>query len=86
MGKWFAGIVVLVVVAASTLTAQVTPAHAEDFPWCTELDAFTRNCSFTAYDECAAVAKSIGAMCVRNANYHPAPKPAPSHRAKQAKH
>ena len=82
MGKWFAGVGVVFVVC--TMTAQ--PLHAEDFPWCTELDPFTRNCTFATHEECAEVAKTISAMCVRNAKYHPAYHQAPDAAAKPAAH
>ena len=63
-----------------TLAANVAPLHSEETPWCVELDVFTRNCSYTRYDECVAVAKNaIGpatgaARCIRNPRYQP---PAP---------
>jgi hypothetical protein len=75
MGRLIAALSVLFAVAGHS------PLHAEEFPWCTEFDAFTRNCAFTSYDECVAVAKTAGVTCVRNANYRPAPKPAPRNAA-----
>jgi hypothetical protein len=86
MGKRLAGILAGIGVL---LVAETTPLHAEDFPWCTELDPFTRSCTFATYEECAEVARTISAMCVRNAKYHPVPdvaaKPA-AHREPHARH
>jgi hypothetical protein len=51
------------------------PLHAQEMPWCVELDVFTKNCGFTSHDECAAVAtNAIGpatgaSRCIRNPNY-----------------
>ncbi len=79
----------LAVCAALLLSA--APLAAEEFPWCVKLDAFTQNCAFAKYDDCAAVANSAANIatgvgrCVRNPNYQPAaaaasarPKPAPA--------
>jgi hypothetical protein len=49
----------------------VTPLHAEDFPWCVELDVFTKNCAFTNHDECTTIAKNGGGRCIRNPHYQP---------------
>jgi hypothetical protein len=82
MGKIFAAGAVLLLGAA--------PLSAEEFPWCVKLDAFTQNCAFAKYDDCAAVANSAANLatgvgrCVRNPNYQaPAaasarPKPVPA--------
>jgi hypothetical protein len=82
MGKIFTAGAVLLISAA--------PLAAEEFPWCVKLDAFTQNCAFAKYDDCAAVANSAANLatgvgrCVRNPNYQPPavavtrPKPAPA--------
>ena len=51
MKSWLAAATVLVIVGA------MTPLRAEEFPWCVELDVFTKNCSYSSRDECMAVAK-----------------------------
>ena len=66
----------LVLVLAVHLSA-TAPARSEDHPWCTEFDPFTKNCSFASYQECVAVAKSVGATCIRNSSYRPPPASAP---------
>jgi hypothetical protein len=71
MARWLPALAIL------ALPAVIAPAAADDSPWCTEFDPFTRNCSFATYNECAAVAKSVGATCVRNARYQPPAKSAP---------
>ena len=59
------------------LLLSAMPLSAEEFPWCAKFDAFTQNCAFTSYDECAAVAKSAASLataagrCIRNPNYQP---------------
>lgn len=69
---------------AIILTAGNAPLHSEEFPWCVKMDVFTRNCAFTRYDECAAVARNADAICIRNPDYQAAaataahPKPAAS--------
>ena len=82
MGKILAACAALLLSAASLA--------AEEFPWCVKLDAFTQNCAFTTYSECAAVANNATSpatgvgRCIRNPNYQaPAaaaarPKPAPA--------
>jgi uncharacterized protein DUF3551 len=69
-----------VLVAFGILMAQASaPLHAQDSPWCVVLDAFTRNCAYTSYDECTAVANNATspatgvARCIRNPNYQPPP-------------
>jgi hypothetical protein len=59
------------------LVAMTASGRAEDYPWCTEFDPFTKNCTFANYGECLAVARTAGATCVRNSNFHAAaPMPA----------
>ena len=82
MGRLFA--------ICAALLCPAAPLHAEEFPWCVKLDAFTQNCAFANYDECASVANNATSpatgvgRCVRNPNYQPpAPvagrvKPAPA--------
>jgi hypothetical protein len=59
-----------VLAASSTVSLR-----AEQFPWCVEVDAFTKNCAFTGRDECIAVAKNVSSpatgagRCVANPNY-----------------
>lgn len=65
MGRWLAAFGIL------TLMAGVTPLRAEEFPWCVEMDVFTKNCAFTAYDECATSAKNANGRCIRNPKYEP---------------
>jgi hypothetical protein len=69
-----------VLVAACMLVALAGASlHAQDSPWCVVLDAFTRNCAYTSYDECTAVANNATspatgvARCIRNPNYQPPP-------------
>jgi len=77
-----------ILVACAALLLSV-PLAAEEFPWCVKLDAFTQNCAFANYSECAAVANDATSpatgvgRCIRNPNYQPPaaaarPKPAPA--------
>jgi Protein of unknown function (DUF3551) len=51
------------------------PSRAQDMPWCVELDVFTKNCGYTNYNECVAVANNATSpatgtgRCIRNPNY-----------------
>jgi len=55
--------------------ASVGPLRAEEFPWCVEVDAFTKNCAFSSHDECAAIAKNVSSpatgegRCIANPSY-----------------
>jgi hypothetical protein len=62
------------VIVLVALAAVASPLHAEERPWCTEFDAFTKTCDYASYSQCAEVAKSVGATCVRNGRYRPAPE------------
>ena len=68
-----------VLVATCMLILAGAPLHAQESPWCVELDAFTKNCAYTSYDECTAVAKNATSpatgvgRCARNPNYQPPP-------------
>ena len=54
------------------LAAGLTQARAEEeFPWCVKMDAFTKNCAFSNYNECTLVAKNADATCIRNPDYTP---------------
>jgi hypothetical protein len=50
-----------------------TPVTAAEPPWCSEFDAFTKNCTYGSYDECAAAIRGFEARCIRNPNYQPRP-------------
>ena len=54
------------------------PLRAEEFPWCVQVDAFTKNCAFTTYNECVGVAKNADARCIRNPNFQPAAAATPA--------
>ena len=58
--------------------AAIAPLRAEEFPWCVKMDVFTKNCAFTNYNDCAAIAKNADATCIRNPNYQ-APAAAAAH-------
>lgn len=55
--------------------SNATLAGAEEFPWCVEVDVFTKNCAFASHDECVAVAKNVSSpatgtgRCIANPNY-----------------
>ena len=69
MRKTFAAVAgVLAILVAAT-----APGYSEVYPWCTEFDPFTKNCTFASYSECLAVARTVGASCVHNLNFHAAP-------------
>ena len=57
--------------AAWILAAGIPALHAEEFPWCVEMDVFTKNCAFATYNDCLAIAKNAAAVCTRNPNFHP---------------
>jgi hypothetical protein len=77
-----------ILAACAVLLLGVVPLAAEEFPWCVKLDAFTQNCAFANYNDCAAVANDATSpatgvgRCIRNPNYQPptaaaGSKPAP---------
>lgn len=80
MMKWLA-------LSGGLLVASVLPVCGEEFPWCVEVDVFTKNCAFTSYDECATVAKNVSSpatgegRCIANRNYVAPPAPAKSAKA-----
>jgi hypothetical protein len=61
--------------AAFLVLSNATLAGAEEFPWCVEVDVFTKNCAFASRDECVAVAKNVSSpatgtgRCIANPNY-----------------
>ena len=59
-------------IAFLALAAMAGPLQAEERPWCIEFDPFTKTCDFSSQNQCAEVAKSVGATCVRNGRYHSA--------------
>ena len=65
MGRLFAASGALI------LAAGLAQARAEEFPWCVKMDVFTKNCAFSSYNECAAIAKNADATCIRNPDYTP---------------
>ena len=79
-----------ILAAGVVVLLSAAPLAAEEFPWCVKLDAFTQNCAFANYNDCAAMANDATSpatgvgRCVRNPNYQaPAaaavrPKPAPA--------
>jgi hypothetical protein len=73
----------LVVVFAVMTAAVTAPLHAEETPWCVELDVFTKNCAFASHDECLDAARNARGTCVRNSKYQP---PAAAVHAKAAAH
>jgi hypothetical protein len=71
-----------ILAVGATLLLGAVPLSAEEFPWCVKLDAFTQNCAFANYSECAAMANDATSpatgvgRCIRNPNYQaPAARP-----------
>jgi len=60
---------------ALIFAAAAAPLRAQEFPWCVQVDAFTKNCAFTNYNDCVAVAKNADAKCIRNPNFQAAAAP-----------
>jgi hypothetical protein len=58
-----------------------SPLRAEEFPWCVEVDVFTKNCAFANRNECIEMAKNLASpatgpgRCIANPSYQPS-KPA----------
>lgn len=77
----------LVLCGVALAASGAVPLRAEEFPWCVEVDAFTRNCAFTNRDECVAVAKNVSSpatgegRCIANPSYVAPPAPAKSAKA-----
>jgi hypothetical protein len=77
--------------AMLAIFAAAAPARAEDFPWCVEVDVFTKNCAFANYEECVAVARNAASpatgvgRCIRNPAYQPPPAAAKSAKPAAAK-
>jgi len=65
-------VAIMVFGAAFIVAVGAVSGHSEEYPWCTEFDPFTRYCSFARYQDCIAVAKGVGATCIRNGQYHAA--------------
>ena len=59
----------------SAALVMIAPAVADEFPWCVELDMFTKNCAYVSHDECVKVAENAvspatgKARCVSNPSY-----------------
>ena len=59
----------------SAVLMMIVPAVADEFPWCVELDMFTKNCAYASHDECVTVAENAvspatgKARCVGNPGY-----------------
>jgi hypothetical protein len=81
----------LAVACGIFLVSGVGIIRAEDYPWCVQVDAFTKNCGFATRDECLAVAKNVSSpatgegRCVANPNYVAPPAPAKSAKAAPTK-
>jgi len=68
------------------LVAVPAPGYSEDYPWCTEFDPFTKNCTFASYNECHAVASTVGATCIHNSNFRAAPPASAQQKASRKQH
>lgn len=66
----------MVLGALALLSSVSTRARADELPWCTELDPFTRYCVYASQHDCLAAAKDVKAFCVHNPRYQPPPAPA----------
>ena len=50
----------------------VTPAVAQNYPWCAIYSAFgARNCGFTTFEQCRATLSGTGGFCNTNPMYEP---------------
>ena len=80
-----------ILAASAALLLSAAPLAAEEFAWCVKLDAFTQNCAFANYSDCAAVATNATSpatgvgRCIRNPNYQPTAAAAPRPKTAPAK-
>jgi Protein of unknown function (DUF3551) len=70
------------VTAGLTTTGFATRAHAQNYPWCLQSDAYEggENCGFTSFDQCMATRHGIGGFCQVNTQYQAGVSPMPSPR------
>jgi hypothetical protein len=71
--------------------ASVTPAKAQNYPWCAIYNkgANDMSCSFDTFDQCKASVSGIGGFCMANNTYVPPaavtrPHPGARHRPHKA--
>jgi hypothetical protein len=74
-------LLVLSVVAATTVLN--TPTKAQNYPWCAIYSgrAGGTNCGFTTFQQCMDTARGLGSFCQPNTQYQPPPGPHPTTRA-----
>ena len=56
-----------------TATAAVSPAMAQNYPWCahTSRTGGGMNCSFTSFEQCMKTVSGMGGYCEQNTQYQP---------------
>jgi hypothetical protein len=63
-------LLVLTIVAGSA--AMLTPAKAQNYPWCANFaDGAGTNCGFTTLEQCLATSNGSGGSCTQNDLYRP---------------
>jgi hypothetical protein len=75
--------------AAATLamTAAITPASAQNYPWCAHYGTpyDDTSCGFVSYDQCLASVSGVGGFCEKNDTYKAPVAAAPQARRHHAK-
>ncbi len=61
----------LFVVALGMLGATLNAAHARNYPWCLQSDAFegAQNCAYTTLQQCLFDRQGLGGFCNQNPTY-----------------
>src|ERR1700692_3814541 len=47
----------------------VSPAAAQNYPWCAYYRIGGTNCGFSTFDQCAAAVSGVGGSCMENSQY-----------------
>jgi hypothetical protein len=69
------------------LATGVTPAAAQNYPWCSNFaDGAGTNCGFTSYEQCMGTARGTGGYCEKNNMYRPPAAATPSQRRSRNHH
>jgi Protein of unknown function (DUF3551) len=64
---------VIAAAAALAMTAALTPASAQNYPWCAHYGTpyDDTSCGFVSYEQCQASVSGVGGFCEKNDTYKP---------------
>jgi hypothetical protein len=77
----------IVTAAALAMTAALTPAAAQNYPWCAHYGTpyDDTSCGFVSYEQCLASVSGVGGFCEKNDTYKPPVTAQPQARRHHAK-